>query len=112
MLEETNDSNDVVSRDSSNNVATSGAQVHIRVRISTDNSDLKITLRTLDTILFAKRHVHSIVGVEPSNQRWFFGGRLLHDKMTIEEARIPAMCVVQVIVSQLDGGKISPAIES
>ncbi|KAG1659352.1 Ubiquitin domain-containing protein 2 [Nymphon striatum] len=111
MLEDTNDAIDATSKESSSNVGTAGAQVHIRVRISTDNSDLKITLRTLDTILFAKQHVHSIVGIEPSNQRWFFGGRLLYDKLTIEEAKIPAMCVVQVIVSQLDG-KISPSIES
>lgn len=38
-------------------------------------------------------------GLEPSRQRWFFGGKLLGDKMHIEEAKIQQSYVIQVIVN-------------
>lgn len=38
-------------------------------------------------------------GLEPSRQRWFFGGKLLGDKLRIEESKIQPGYVVQVIVN-------------
>lgn len=38
-------------------------------------------------------------GLEPSKQRWFFGGKLLGDKLHIEDAKILPGYVVQVIVN-------------
>lgn len=38
-------------------------------------------------------------GLEPSRQRWFFGGKLLGDKMHIEEAKVQPGYVIQVIVN-------------
>nr|CAD7410710.1 unnamed protein product [Timema poppensis] len=38
-------------------------------------------------------------GLEPSRQRWFFGGKLLGDKLRMEEAKILPGYVVQVIVN-------------
>lgn len=38
-------------------------------------------------------------GLEPSRQRWFFGGKLLGDKLHIEDAKISPGYVVQVIVN-------------
>lgn len=40
--------------------------------------------------------------VEHSRQRWFFGGKLLGDKLVIEDAHIQAGYVVQVIVNTED----------
>jgi len=37
--------------------------------------------------------------LEPSRQRWFFGGKLLGDKMHIEEAKVQPGYVIQVIVN-------------
>lgn len=52
-------------------------------------------------------------GLEPSRQRWFFGGKLLSDKLRIEEAKILPGYVVQVIVnpeplSRVESWKVVP----
>lgn len=112
MIEEANDSNDGgFGECSDTSLGLCGVEVLIKVRISTSNRDMKLPVRTLDTIFAAKRRIHTLEGIDPANQRWFFGGRLLHDKMTIDEAKIPAGFIVQVIVTQPDG-KISPSVES
>jgi hypothetical protein len=41
----------------------------------------------------------SLFCVEPSRQRWFYAGRLLSDKIRIEDAKIPKNYVIQVIVA-------------
>lgn len=38
-------------------------------------------------------------GIESSRQRWFFGGKLLGDKLHVEEAKIPQGYIVQVIIN-------------
>lgn len=38
-------------------------------------------------------------GIESSRQRWFFGGKLLGDKLQVEEAKIPSGYIVQVIIN-------------
>ncbi|KAG8251663.1 Ubiquitin domain-containing protein 2 [Homalodisca vitripennis] len=38
-------------------------------------------------------------GLEPSRQRWFFGGKLLGDKLHVEEAKVSPGYVIQVIVN-------------
>lgn len=37
--------------------------------------------------------------IEPWRQRWFYGGKLLGDRLLVEEAKITPGYVVQVIVS-------------
>lgn len=39
-------------------------------------------------------------GIEPSRQRWFFGGKLLGDKLHLDEIKIQPGYVIQVIVNQ------------
>jgi hypothetical protein len=39
---------------------------------------------------------------EPSRQRWYFGGKLLGDKLKMGDANIPSGYVVQCVVSHLD----------
>lgn len=38
-------------------------------------------------------------GVESLCQRWFFGGKLLGDKLTVEDSRVQPGYVVQVIIN-------------
>lgn len=37
--------------------------------------------------------------IEPWRQRWFYGGKLLGDRLVVEEAKVTPGYVVQVIVS-------------
>ncbi|XP_063086858.1 ubiquitin domain-containing protein 2 [Cavia porcellus] len=77
----------------------SGYESQLRLRLST-GKDLKLVVRSTDTVFHMKRRLQAAEGVEPSSQRWFFSGRPLTDKMKLEELKIPKDYVVQVIVSQ------------
>lgn len=77
----------------------SGYECQLRLRLSTGR-DLKLGVRSTDTVYHMKRRLHAAEGVEPSGQRWFFSGRPLTDKMKLEELKIPKDYVVQVIMSQ------------
>ncbi|XP_015496962.1 ubiquitin domain-containing protein 2 [Parus major] len=77
----------------------SGHECQLRLRLST-GKDLKLLVRSMDTVYHMKRRLHAVEGVEPGSQRWFFSGRPLADKMKLEELKIPKDYVVQVIVSQ------------
>lgn len=77
----------------------SGHECQLRLRLST-GKDLKLMVRSMDTVYHMKRRLHAVEGVEPGSQRWFFSGRPLADKMKLEELKIPKDYVVQVIVSQ------------
>jgi hypothetical protein len=58
----------------------------------------KVIVRTSDTVMKLKLRLCEEEGVEPSRQRWFYAGRLLSDKIRIEDAKIPKNYVIQVIV--------------
>lgn len=77
----------------------SGEEMYIKLRLST-GKDLKINVYTSDTILKIKKKLYKMESIEPQKQRWFFAGKLLTDKMTIEETKIQKGYVVQVIVPQ------------
>ena len=55
---------------------------------------------TSDTVLKIKKKLHHLEGIEPSKQRWFYAGKILTDKTTVGEAKIPKGYVVQVILPQ------------
>ena len=75
-----------------------GVEFPVKFRLST-GKDIKMTVRSTDTVFRVKKQLHAEEGIDPSRQRWYFSGRLLHDKMRIEEAKITKGYVVQVIVS-------------
>lgn len=52
-----------------------------------------------ETIFSAKRKLGALQGVEPREQRWYFGGRLLNDKTKIEDLKLQNGFVVQVVVN-------------
>ena len=90
------------SNESVQDESTLGEELMIKIRISTTNKDYKWNVRTGETVLAVKKRVHNELGIEANRQRWFFSGKMLFDKMTIEEARIPRGYVVQVIVKPED----------
>ncbi|OQR71328.1 ubiquitin domain-containing protein 1-like [Tropilaelaps mercedesae] len=74
----------------------SGEELIVKVRTSTQGPDMRLALRTGETILHAKRRLQATIGVDSSNQRWFFGGKLLQDKQKISETKLQFGHVVQV----------------
>lgn len=76
-----------------------GTEQTLKLRLSTTLGEVKLPVYSKDTIGIAKKKLQSQEGLEPSRQRWFFGGKLLSDKMHIEEAKIQPGYVIQVIVN-------------
>ncbi|CAG0917378.1 unnamed protein product, partial [Notodromas monacha] len=92
------------SEDSLSDVAepeSSKADVFLCCRLSSTGKDDKLAVRLCDTIRIAKRRLQLQQGMEyePSSQRWFYGGKLLSDSTTVEDCKIPAGHVIQVIVN-------------
>ncbi|XP_046385489.1 ubiquitin domain-containing protein 2 [Ischnura elegans] len=78
-----------------------GTEVILKLRLSSTCSDVKLSVYSSDTIAIAKKKLQNQEFIEPSSQRWFFGGKLLSDKMRIEEAKVTPGYVIQVIVNTL-----------
>lgn len=97
LIEDTSDSDTV------QDVETSqpGAEIVIKFRVSTLNKDLKLKVRTTDTVMKIKKKLFELEKIEPSRQKWFFSGKIMSDKLKIEDAKIPKGYVVQVVVSPL-----------
>lgn len=82
-----------------NEIPPTGDELYIKLRLSS-GKDLKMTVYTSDTVLKVKKKLQKLEAVEPSKQRWFYAGKMLTDKTTIGEAKIPKGYVVQVILPQ------------
>jgi len=76
-----------------------GSEIMLKLRLSSNCQDIKMPLMTRDTIAQAKKKLQAKEGIEPQHQRWFFGGKLLGDKLHIDEARILPSYVIQVIIN-------------
>lgn len=97
-----------------------GSEVVLKLRLSSSFSDTKLSVYSKDTIGQCKKklQVSPIVekcfslilkfcfvflqsqeNVDACCQRWFYGGKLLGDKILIEDAHIQSGYIVQVIVN-------------
>jgi len=76
-----------------------GVELPIRLQLST-GKDLKLTVRSTDTILLLKRQIQSLEGISASRVRLFFAGRQLTDRMRIKDAKIHKHYTIQVIVTE------------
>ncbi len=79
-----------------------GEEFMIRCRISTTCKDHKINVRGGALVGSVKKRLGKELDINPSKQRWFFGGKMLYDKMTIEETRVQKGFVIQVIILGAD----------
>ncbi|XP_066149493.1 ubiquitin domain-containing protein 2 [Euwallacea fornicatus] len=84
-----------------------GMETILKLRLSHNCSDVKLAVYSKDSISMCKKKLQSQEGIESSRQRWFFGGKLLGDKLHVEEAKIPPGYIVQVIVNMENPG-LSP----
>lgn len=84
-----------------------GIETVIKCRLSSSNKDLKIKVRTTDTMLKIKKRLFETEKIEPSRQRFFYAGKMLNDKLKIEDVKIPKGNVIQVIVTPGDGEDVS-----
>ncbi len=75
-----------------------GIEVPVKFRLST-GKDLKLMVRSTDSVAKVKKLIHTEEGVEASRQRWYFSGKLLQDKLKIEDAKIQKGFIVQVIIA-------------
>jgi len=80
-----------------------GEELKVKVRISLTGEDARLVLNTRETIGMAKKKLQDQEGLaEPARQRWYYGGKLLGDKLRVSEAGVPQGFVIQCIVNTLD----------
>lgn len=84
-----------------------GTEVVLKLRLSSTLSDVKLSVYSKDTVGQCKKKLQAQENVEAFSQRWFYAGKLLGDKMQIEEAHIQPGYIVQVIVNTEKSGMIS-----
>ncbi|XP_045468954.1 ubiquitin domain-containing protein 2 [Harmonia axyridis] len=76
-----------------------GTETPLKLRLSHTCTDVKLLVYSTDTISSCKKKLQSQESIDPSKQRWFYGGKLLGDKLRVEEAKIPVGYIIQVIVN-------------
>lgn len=79
-----------------------GEELQVKFRLSSLQNDVKMPVYSKETIFSAKRKLGALQGFEPREMRWYFGGRLLNDKIKIEELKLQNGFVVQVVVPPAD----------
>ncbi|CAL8365421.1 unnamed protein product [Lota lota] len=101
MIEERADEPDGSDPDSAAGAPSgAGGECLLRLRLSTGR-DLRLAVRSADTVGAMKRRLQAQEGVAPAAQRWFFSGRPLTDRLRLDQLNISRDYVVQVILSQL-----------
>lgn len=74
-------------------------EFQLKVRLST-GKDVKLNASMTDSIGQLKKQLFAEEKIDPTWQRWFFSGKLLTDRMKLQETKIQKDFVVQVIVNQ------------
>jgi len=83
--------------------AQQGQDLKVKVRVSATGEDVRLVVNTLETVGMAKRKLAEQEGVgEPPTQRWYFGGKMLVDKMTMGDTGVPQGYVIQCILNTID----------
>ncbi|XP_055849484.1 ubiquitin domain-containing protein 1 [Episyrphus balteatus] len=76
-----------------------GTEVILKLRISSTMSDVKLSVYSKDMIGQCKKKLQAVEGIDACCQRWFYSGKLLGDKVPLEDCHIQNGYVVQVIVN-------------
>jgi len=80
-----------------------GEELKVKVRISLTGEDVRLVLNTAETVGLAKKKLSEQENIaEPAQQRWYFGGKLLGDKLKMGEVGAPQGFVIQCIVNSLE----------
>ena len=95
MMEEASSTAEVEDTSPSN----PGQEITVKFRFTHNNKDIKLTCRTTDSVAKVKRLIHEQEQVEPQRQRWCYGGRLISNKLKMEDAKITKGSLVQVLVT-------------
>lgn len=87
------------SKESLANDENLGEDHMVRCRLSTTCKDRKMDVRMGETVNAVKKRLAKESEIGNVKQRWFYGGKQLHDKMTIADTRVPRGHVIQVILA-------------
>ncbi|KAL7642430.1 UNVERIFIED_CONTAM: hypothetical protein RMT77_006991 [Armadillidium vulgare] len=77
-----------------------GEESELKVRLSTTLKDVKLIVRSTDTISTAKQKLEMQEHLGLCRQRWYYGGKLLGDRLHVHECNIKPNWVVQCILTE------------
>lgn len=73
-----------------------GEEVIVKLRLSS-GKDLKLTVRSRHTVRQIKQTLSKAENIN-GEQRWFYGGKLLQDKLRVEDSKVPKGHLIQVVL--------------
>lgn len=73
-----------------------GEEMIIKLRLSS-GKDLKLTVGSNHTVKHIKMTLAKAENIT-GEQRWYYGGKLLQDKLRIEDTKVPKGHLIQVVV--------------
>ncbi|MCL4150072.1 UNVERIFIED_CONTAM: hypothetical protein GTU68_028953 [Idotea baltica] len=77
-----------------------GEEMELKVRLSTTLKDIKLIVRSTDTISVAKQKLEMQERLGLCRQRWYYGGKLLGDRLHVHECNIKHNWVIQCILTE------------
>lgn len=87
-----------------------GEEIIVKLRLS-NGKDLKLTVRSRHTVRQVKQTLAKAEDIR-CEQRWFYGGKLIADKVRIGETNIPKGHLIQVVVPhEEDMEEMTPVID-
>ena len=78
---------------------TEGTPITVKVRLSTKEKDVKVSMLTTDSVRDLKRKVKLDHGVGSKKITMLYSGRVLSDGVIIKDLKIPKGFVIQAIVT-------------
>ncbi|KAL1460568.1 hypothetical protein WDU94_012545, partial [Cyamophila willieti] len=92
-----------------------GQEISIKLRLSNTCQDVKMKVYTQETVAMIKKRLQSQEGIDPSKQRWYYGGKLLSDRLRMSDiSNLGSGFVIQVIINPLPSPPVQslPRVES
>eukprot|EP00096_Caligus_rogercresseyi_P008903 TRINITY_DN2906_c0_g1_i1.p1 TRINITY_DN2906_c0_g1~~TRINITY_DN2906_c0_g1_i1.p1 ORF type:complete len:270 (+),score=115.39 TRINITY_DN2906_c0_g1_i1:171-980(+) len=79
-------------------------KIKVRISLTSSSTDVKLFVNSEATVGNCKKklQIQEKLKHSPSRQRWYYGGKLLHDKSKIGKFGIPSGYVVQCVLNNLD----------
>lgn len=83
----------------------------LKLRLSSTGKDVDLKIRKGQSVSACKARLGSKLACG-MRQRWFYGGKLLEDKVSISDLAIPHDHVIQVVFLHVENGNLNGTVGS
>lgn len=77
---------------------TGGDPISIKIRLSNQSKDIKLTISSTDTVIRVKKRIGDEYNIQAERITMLFSGKILTDSTIVGQLKIPKGFVIQAIV--------------